>query len=196
MRAVVFDVGRVLVNFDFTPFVNFLIARGAQISSTRDFFDKTDLLRFECGQIPAKKFLDNVEKLIGHRAPRSLILHTWQNVFNGVPEMLDLISAVKERREVYLLSNTNELHWSFLTETFALHDRVHGMCTSFGARAMKPNKQIYETCQKMFKLEPEKTLFIDDLLENVEAARSCGWHGLHHIDHASTSKHLRELGIL
>jgi FMN phosphatase YigB (HAD superfamily) len=96
---------------------------------------------------------------------------------------------------VYLLSNIGDLHWDFLKGAIGVESIGHGALPSFKARAAKPDAAIYRQAEKTFGLEPARTVFIDDLLPNVDTARQRGWRTIHHLDYASTLQRLREMGV-
>jgi 2-haloacid dehalogenase len=60
---------------------------------------------------------------------------------------------------------------------------------------MKPHPRIYAEAERRFGLEPSSTVFIDDLPDNVSAARSRGWHGIEHRNHDATVAGLAALGV-
>ena len=60
---------------------------------------------------------------------------------------------------------------------------------------MKPHAEIYAQTEKRFSLIPAETVFIDDRLENIEAVRVRGWHGIVHAGHNDTVSALRALGV-
>jgi HAD superfamily hydrolase (TIGR01509 family) len=76
-----------------------------------------------------------------------------------------------------------------------LHELGHGVVTSFEAGVMKPLAAIYEQTERRFSLNPAETVFIDDRLENIEAVRVRGWHGIVHAGHNTTVSTLRTLGV-
>ena len=61
--------------------------------------------------------------------------------------------------------------------------------------ALARKVDIYRKAELMFDLDPAATVFLDDLLPNVIAARECGWHAIHHSDAGLTRSKLRDLGV-
>jgi len=109
--------------------------------------------------------------------------------------MLDLAHRLSEHHRVYLLSNIGDLHWGHLSREYRFHALGHGALPSYLAGAMKPHADIYAEAERRFALAPAATVFIDDRVDNIAAARARGWHGIVHTDHASTRAALRALGL-
>jgi len=107
--------------------------------------------------------------------------------------MLKLAGALKRYCGVYLLSNTSELHWQHIQEAFGLDKICHDRLASYEVGAMKPAPEIFTAACHRFDLQPESTVFIDDIEANVKGAVACGWQGIWHRDVAETRMQLRQL---
>ena len=107
--------------------------------------------------------------------------HAWRNVFFPMVDMLELSKKLAEDHEVYLLSNTDEIHFPFIWENFPqLHHFENNLMLSYELGCVKPDIEIYELSLNKFNLKAEDCIFIDDKLINVKAARDYGmtaiWH--------------------
>ena len=192
ITSVVFDLGRVLVDFSHEIFISFMNERGALIIDNQEFMAKTRTMDFEHGRISNDDFIEGVQKLLTKETSKTEIIQAWNSVFSPIDEMLELITTLKSRMPVYILSNTNFIHWKHLRETYQLDARSHGLLASCEVESMKPDRKIYKEAETRFSLEPKKTLFIDDIEKNVEGALACGWQGLtHHSVEATRSELLR-----
>ena len=193
--TVIFDIGRVLIQFSFEDFRTFLVANGATLTTVQDFIDRSELLAYEHGRLTSERFLEKVQGLLG--TPTCLIELTrrWQEVFSPIPEMLELARSLRPRYRVLLMSNTNELHWQHLDQTYALSSLADGVITSFAARAMKPDPAIYAFAEQRFAVSPHRTVFVDDIEQNVLAAIERGWHGVLHRGVAETKRRLDALEV-
>ncbi len=101
----------------------------------------------------------------------------------GIPvERLRSLEELHKRFNIYMLSNTNPIMWnSRISEEFRKdgHDRDYyfdGCLTSFDAKVMKPDAEIFRQACEKFGIRPEETFFLDDSQANVEAARRLGFH--------------------
>ena len=193
--AVVFDVGRVLVDFNHQSLLDFLEQHGAEVRTPREFVERTDLFRYECGQLSTAEYLTNLNGLLPVPVDAERVMREWLCLFQPIDEMIELARRLRTGHSVYLLSNTNALHWGHLNEAFRLNDLAEDALTSFEAGFMKPDSRIYQTAEQRFGLEPARTVFIDDVQDNAAAARDRGWHAIHHRNPAATRDALNALGI-
>jgi FMN phosphatase YigB (HAD superfamily) len=195
INSIVFDVGWVLFHLDYSPLTTYLQEHGADIRNMRDVISKIELERHETGALAGDELLGNLARL-GNR-PMNLpeLRERWLNMFEPQEPMLALARELSHRYRVHMLSNVGDLHWDYLLRTYGLDRIGHGALTSYTAGAMKPHARIYAEAERRFGLEPASTVFIDDLPQNVAAARSRGWHGIEHRNHAETVRDLTALGI-
>jgi len=194
---VVFDVGRVLIDFSYVRFLGLLQSRGCQINEVEEFVEKVDLNRYEHGEISSTEFFERLNGLLAEPLPEDELIAGWNNLFTPVSEMLQLAGALKPHCGVYLLSNTSEIHWQHLETAFGLGKICHDRLASYEIGAMKPAPEIFAAACHRFDLQPESTVFVDDLETNVSGAIACGWQGVWHRDIISTREQLRQLtGIM
>jgi HAD superfamily hydrolase (TIGR01509 family) len=196
---VIFDVGWVFVALDYRELLELAPSRAAATSAEGAYIERLaaeiGLAEHESGRLDGRQLLANIVRLTGDRATADEARAAWNGMFKLQPRMVDLAARLSERYRVHLLSNVGDLHWAYLTATYGLHRIGHGALTSFEAGVMKPHPEIYKEAERRFGLVPPTTVFIDDRLENVEAARARGWHGIVHTDHDSTVEALRRLGV-
>lgn len=190
---VVFDVGRVLIDFSYDKFSAKLRSHGADCEGPEGFIEHVDLIAYEHGEISNEEFLNQVNALLTKPLPLDELTAAWNDLFTPIREMLAVAGALKEQRCVYLLSNTSELHWQFLQENFGLDKICHDMLASYEVGAMKPSPELFNAAGSRFDLCPETTVFIDDRQENVAGAIACGWQGIWHRSIEATKAELQRL---
>lgn len=197
IENVVFDVGWVLVRFDYQPLIDLLAAHGAPQRDRNAVMDGIGLSDHETGRLSGAGLLERLAKLAQRPPPQQQLEERWTDMFELEEHMCTLARTLSTRHRVYLLSNIGELHWAHLSRTFNLHDIGHGAMLSYQAGVMKPDAGIYSEAERRFALKPRNTVFIDDRRDNIEAATSRGWHGIVH-EHRHperTLAGLRALGI-
>jgi 2-haloacid dehalogenase len=195
IRNVVFDVGNVLVKLHYQPFVGYLARAGVDMSDLPGWLRSVDLEGHERGDVPGEILLGRIASLAARPLDLAELRTHWLSMFEPWDEMFTLASGLKVDYRVYLLSNIGDMHWAHLDSLYGLDALVHGACASFRVGAIKPHVDIYRKAEVMFDLDPSATVFLDDLLPNVTAARECGWHAIHHIDAGLTRSQLRTLGV-
>ncbi|WP_020676984.1 HAD family hydrolase [Geopsychrobacter electrodiphilus] len=195
INHVVFDLGKVLVDFSYRQFLPLLRSRGAQIRDAEDFAERVNLIDYEHGRLSTGAFLRGINALLRAPLTEPELQLVWCGIFTPMPQMLHLARQLKSRLQVYILSNTGAIHWQYLCERFALMDMCKDAFPSCEVGHMKPAREIYTLAEKRFGFTPTEVVFIDDRLENVIGAQNCGWHGIQHQSYGQTCEALLELGV-
>ncbi|HKJ04698.1 MAG TPA: HAD family phosphatase [Geopsychrobacteraceae bacterium] len=190
---VVFDVGRVLIDFSYERLVKVLYRQGASVTDVDEFTAEVDLVPYEHGQISDQQFLENLNALLVTPLSEDQLIAAWKDLFTPIDEMLIMAAELKSQCGVYLISNTSNLHWQHLLQTYRLAEICHGHLASYQVGVMKPAPEIFSIACERFDLVPQQTVFIDDMQVNVEGAIACGWNGIHHQSVAETRRQLTEL---
>lgn len=190
---VVFDVGRVLIDFTYERLVKVLYRQGATVTTVDEFVAQVDLVPYEHGEISDQQFLKNLNSLLSKPLPEDQLIAAWKDLFTPIDDMLELAARLKSQCGVYLMSNTSNMHWQHLLQTYRLEDVCHGHLASYQVGVMKPAPKIFSVACERFELIPEQTVFIDDMKVNVEGAIACGWQGIHHQDASGTRRQLAEM---
>ena len=193
IRSVVFDVGWVLVHLDYNPLLNYLGSSG-QSFALKEVIAAIDLEAHERGEFGGAQLMDNMARLAPNLDAAKLE-QLWTQMFTPVESMFTLARKLSRSYNVHLLSNVGDLHWTHLDRQFQLLSLAHSALPSYEARVMTPHRDIYKLAEQRFDLKPSQTVFIDDLLPNVESARQCGWHIIHHQSPEETIKALLALGV-
>lgn len=197
LDAIIFDIGNVLLRFDFGLAVA-RIAPWCTVSPTAipALLEplKTDL---ETGRVTGETFLDVASEAIGYSGDRQVFRQAWQEIFAPIEPMHSLAQRLSKWKPLFLLSNTNDLHSDYFEARYPVFALFTDGIYSHRAGLMKPDPAIYTHALERFKLRPERVLFIDDLQPNVESARAAGWHVHHYAEarHHALLTQLAELGV-
>ena len=184
----VFDLGGVLIDLDFKAAINGLQKAGfANVKEQLQAFDREGIFqKFELGEMSADEF----RSAIRENSPVSLtdeeVDGLWNAMLLEVPrEKLELILHLRGKYMVYLLSNTNSIHWDYVCKNafnyrgFRVNDYFEETFLSYEMHLAKPDKAIFEKVLEEANLLPEETLFIDDSEANCKAASELGIHTHH-----------------
>ena len=198
VKAVFFDIGNVLLKFDAAKIVRKIAwelrANPLKIAL---FMRKTRLVDpIERGEISPEALYAMFQEKLGFKGDQKAFRLLWCDHFTVQRATANLLKAVAKTRKVYLLSNTNLLHYEFIRERYAFAGQVHGAVLSYELKLRKPEPEIYLAALKMAGVEPQEAVFIDDLKENVEGARKVGITALHYTGSAALKKELKDLGVL
>ena len=196
IESVVFDIGRVLVGLDFRQILAYFSRHGLDTGGIDALLEQIELAAYERGEFDGRELLQRIARLGDGGMDVEELHQQWLGMFIPDERMIALARRIAAQRRVYLLSNIGDLHWDFLNRVIEVASIGHGALPSFQARASKPDPAIYRHAEQLFGLEPARTVFIDDLLPNVDTARQRGWRTIHHLDYPSTVQDLRSLGVI
>ncbi len=187
--AVVFDLGGVLLNLDYSATTEaFQRLARRQLPGFYSKARQADLFdRFERGEIDVVRFRAALRAALEAECLDAELDAAWNALLGEVPRRnIELVLRLRETHGVYLLSNTNELHLAdFIARFEREHGGAHGPWSELfhkdyyshliGLR--KPERAVFEHVVRAEGLEPQRTLFIDDNWHNVLGARDAGLHG-------------------
>ncbi len=188
-KTVVFDLGKVLVDFDYGIAAHKLAANSAKDApSIRAILDQSPLLfRYESAQITTPEFFAEARALIGFRGDLEEFAATFADIFTEIPAMIALHDGLRARGvPTFVLSNTNEIAIGHVRRRFPFFNTVCGHVLSYEHAVMKPDRAIYEATERLTGCAGGEILFIDDRPENVAAAQALGWQTICHRDPAET----------
>lgn len=183
-KAILFDLGGVLLNLDYQRTEDAFIALGlvdfrerySQLAQT-DLFD-----RFEVGNISAFHFVNRLLDLLPSGTNANQVVHAWNAMILDFPaDRLAWLKELGEQYDIYLLSNTNELHIPAVRRSLEqavghqnLEVYFKGTYFSSEIKRRKPDVSTFQWFAEKHGLLPEDVLFIDDSPQHVEGARAAG----------------------
>lgn len=189
LKNIIFDLGGVLLDLDVPGCMEELERIGLHevwkwMTGTNEsgFFKD-----YEAGILTTVQFREHIRQWTGCSLPDADIDRIWNRMLKDVPAYkLDLLWSLRKDYNLYLLSNTNELHWQVCTGKFAYRDRqvqdyFARILLSFQMHLVKPDTEIFREVLNEAGLMAEETLFVDDSIANCQAAASLGINVLHYI---------------
>lgn len=198
IRNIIFDIGGVLVNFDYDIILRRLAHQSPlTVGEIRAcIIDSPEHRDFDKGRISGPQFHAFVVRKIHLNMNYGQFFEAWSDMFWPEDPMLNLASVLGDRYELHLLSNTDEIHYTEFRQLHRLTELTPRWGLSFKLGAMKPEVAIFERFLQQFHLRSAESIFIDDLAENVRGARRAGLHAIHHTSLPSTRRSLGRFGIL
>jgi len=194
IRAFLFDIGNVLLRFDFSIALRKLAAQG-EVPDPVEVMARIDQIKlaYEDGQFDRAAFLRGAFDVLRYRGTEAEFIAAWEDIFVPNDPMVALVEKLHGRFPLYLLSNTSDIHREYIFRHYPFFQRFAAGTYSYEARTSKPGKAIYEIAQRQLGLEPAGTFFIDDLLPNIETARALGFQ-THHYHYDQHDALLAQLG--
>ena len=189
IKNIVFDLGGVLVDLDFKAAINGLQEAGfANVKEQLQTFDRDGIFqKFELGEMTADEFRSAIRENSTVALTDEEVDNLWNLMLLEIPrEKLELILELRGKYMVYLLSNTNSIHWDYVCKNafnyrgFRVEDYFEETFLSYKMHLAKPDKAIFEKVLSDANLLTEETLFIDDSEANCKAAQEVGIHAHHY----------------
>jgi len=188
-EAVIFDLGKVLLDFDYGIAARaFAAASTLDADTIRRMLDQSPLLhRFETGQLDADGFEQEVRRQTGYRGTREEFRRDFGDIFSTIPEMIALHQELRRRGvRTVLFSNTNALAVEHIRSRYAFFGDFDGWVLSYEAGAMKPDPRAYDAVELLTGRRGSTLLYVDDRPENIAAGRQRGWRTILHESPATT----------
>ena len=198
IRWFVFDLGNTVIKLAYERVLESICARSAV---TRDelvpLFDapEADLSR---GIVSFADFHEFLCDKAGYRGSLHDLRETWSDFFDGtLPGIEGLITRLRQRYRIAFLSNTNEVHAEVMPKKFAtVFEEDDRLIFSYRFRCAKPDLEMFQRALEVLGALPQQVVFIDDMLENVLAARAVGMTAFQFHDAFRLEQELWEAGFL
>jgi epoxide hydrolase-like predicted phosphatase len=181
--AIVFDLGKVLVDFDYSIAARKIAALSTKkISDLKHFISSSPVLqRFEHGELTRKQFFAEIQKITGFTGTLEEFVADFANIFVPIPPMIELHKQLRQRGfQTYIFSNTNDIAIEHISREFPFFKNFDGYIYSYKVGSMKPDLRIYEVMEKLCGCVLQDIVYLDDREENIAAGASRGWWTLLH----------------
>ena len=201
IKAVIFDLGNVLIGFDHTIAVKKILKHTPKKS--RDiydlFFDSDLTQEFEKGKTGTLEFFQQVKTALELKISYGEFLPIWNEIFFSKPESEDFVGSLNSGIKLALLSNINQLHYEYIREEFSSTiglfepDKI---IPSFRTGFIKPDKEIYDLALKALDVPRESVVYVDDRLDLIEVALSYGIKSIQFKSAKELKQKFQDLGII
>lgn len=182
---IVFDIGNVLLRWDPQALLQGLgFSASEQNQLLADVVHTPEWLALDRGDVSLDEAVAASARRLGWQDQRV------REIYLGVGPTLRPITPFTELalslaaagHKIFVLSNMPEQTWKHLEETYSFFNEFNGLLLSFQENLIKPEAAIYKRLLQRFKLQADLTVFVDDQLPNIEAARACGIAAVHLVD--------------
>ena len=195
-KAIIFDLGKVLVHFDFKR--GYTALEGLCPYPAREIpkHISSELVeRFETGLVEPRDFVEQLIGMLDLRLDYDGFVAIWNSIFTDtlVPE--EILEGLAARYRLILLSNTNAIHFAGLRQKYGLLRHFHSLVLSYEVQAMKPHQAIYHKALEAAGCRPEECFYTDDIAAYVEAARKLGIDAVQFESAAQIERELTARGI-
>jgi len=181
IKNIILDFGGVIINLDIQKTHNAFKELGIN-KIPNDLL--SDILNFEAGLLTETE-MRNAFKRIAPNINDNEFDNAWCQILRDLPQYrVDFLHELGKKYPLYLLSNTNSIHIDFLRKRdngkFEKFEKSFAkVFYSYQMQCRKPDAIIFEKVIDDLKIKPEETIFVDDMLDNIETAKQLGfqtWH--------------------
>lgn len=179
IKAVLFDLGKVLLRFDFDPAFKRLARHcGRTPKDIEAFFIQSGLeVLYDGGKISSKHFYREVKRALGLKIGFEAFGAVWNRIFTPITPMTGLLARLKRRGyRLVLISNTNEMHFRYVVKKYPFLKHFDRFILSYKVKMRKPDPHIYNLAARACKARPEEIFYIDDREDLTSAAEELGFH--------------------
>lgn len=189
IKNIIFDWGNVLIDVSMERFGKICNKYGIKFadSEVNSTHKASFFLEYEKGNIPDCEFRDEIRSRTTQILSDKEIDFIWNSMLGEIPiEKLQLLHTLKNRYKLYLLSNTNPIHWNtfskkcFKYKGLKADDFFDGIYLSYKLHTAKPEAFIFQKLIEETSINVKESLFIDDSFTNCLTAQQLGMKTLNY----------------
>ncbi len=187
IKLFVFDLGNVILPFEHRQIAVKLWEKSEKRGVltpdeifTSMFSRENGLINtYETGHISSFQFFDQLRERFSLVMDFEEFAHIWNPIFWENLRVKEAIEYLRSKDyPLFLLSDTNELHFTYIIEQYPIVHAFDEWILSFEVGVKKPEKKIYDTIFEKMDVERDKVFYIDDIERYVEAAKNYGIPGM------------------
>lgn len=195
---VVFDLGKVLLEFDYSIAARTIAERcGLPSAEVKKHLDYSPVLfRYETGLMTRQEFYEDIQRATHFPGDLCEFSSYFADIFWEIPPMVSAQAALRRQGiPTYIFSNTNDLAIEHIRRNFPFFANFDGYILSYEVGAMKPDAKIYEELEKLSGKRGAEILYLDDRQENVDAGAARGWQVILQTDPEKSAAAMSQLGL-
>jgi len=197
--VIIFDLGKVLVDFDYTIAAQKIAARSAKApADLRAFLGSSpSLIQYESGRLTRLQFFETVRAAIGFQGDLAEFGGYFADIFTAMPGTIALHAELRRRGWLtYIFSNTNDLAIEHVRRNFPFFKNFDGYIFSYEVGGLKPEPKIYEAMEALAGRRGADLIYIDDRPENIATGAARGWQAILHESPEKTRQALAACGVI
>ncbi len=182
-KIVVFDLGKVLLDFDYMKAAGELVPMCGVFPLTLMGILSGDgmklLQELELGQIGDDEFYRQISTLVKFKGTREDFMRIFGDIFTPIDEMIQFHGELKKKGiRTYIFSNTNDTAVKWISEHYPFYNDFDGYFLSYKMKVAKPSKEFYIKLEEATGKKGNEIIYIDDKQENIDEALVRGWSAI------------------
>lgn len=197
IQLITFDLGNVLVRVDHMEFCRRLaVLAQAGAEEIFDYVFNSPLEPgYDTGMMTSQEFYRQIVLQFQVSLEFERFVRWWNSLFSPMPGMEAVVNRLARNFPLFLLSNTNALHFDYIQENYPILKHFAACVLSYKVGSRKPEKGIYQHLLKRTGMAAEQILFIDDKMPFVAAAREHGIQAWQFTSCEALKQQLQEQGL-
>lgn len=195
---IISDFGGVICTFDYRIFCNRLARKTGRTADqvfTAAFGDHLQR-DFETGRLSGRDYYRVVMTRLDLELPYEEFFPMYGDIFTEIPATCALLRRLHSRYSLYLLSDTNEIHFGYVRERVDVLRVFDQFIVSYQVGALKPDPRIYQEALRRSGLPAAACVFVDDRPACVEGAARVGMRAVHFRSPEQLEADLARLGVV
>ena len=197
IHNIVSDLGNVLLRYEPLKFLQNKYDMKKAEKLYKYIFLSQEWLDLDRGVINYDEAID----IISGRYPEyhdsiKYLINNWIQLLSPIEGSIELLESLKEKGyKIYLLSNWHKQSFEVVYKKYNLLKNFDGMVISSDVYLLKPEPQIFINLCSKYEIKPEESVFIDDMVLNVDVAKELGFKGIQFFSPEQLKAGLIQLGI-
>ena len=199
VKAVVFDLGRVLVDFDYMIAARRIAAHSKMSPEglMAVLVRSPVFTQYERGRVTRREVFNEICRASGFNGSLEEFSVFFSDIFAEIKPMVGLHAQLRERGlATYVFSNTNDLAVEHIRRAFPFFSNFDGYVFSYEHGILKPEAGLYEVLERQSGRRAGEVLYLDDRPENIAAGAARGWRVVLQESPEKSLAAVRELGLL
>jgi FMN phosphatase YigB (HAD superfamily) len=199
VKAVVFDLGKVLVDFDYMIAARRIAAHSKMSPEglMAVLVRSPVFTQYERGRVTRREVFNEICRASGFNGSIEEFSVFFSDIFAEIKPMVGLHAQLRERGlATYVFSNTNDLAVEHIRRAFPFFSNFDGYVFSYEHGILKPEAGLYEVLERQSGRRAGEVLYLDDRPENTEAGAARGWKVILHESPEKSRAAILELGLL
>jgi putative hydrolase of the HAD superfamily len=199
IKALIFDLGNVLIFFDWKIAERRLneIQEGLGTLTTKFLKENNSIIKnLEKGKLTEDEFLNMIKSHLNSKIDKITIAKIFSEIFWENSELTKLLPELRKNYKLFLLSNTNIIHRKFGWDHYNFLKNFDKLFLSYEVGFAKPEEEIYQLVIHSIDLNPSEVLYIDDIEEYVNAAKNLGWNAVQFKSNEKLIEDLKSFNVI
>lgn len=182
VKTFVFDLGNVLIPFDYSIMITKLNNVEPNLGNSYYNWYKNNYhyhRDFEKGLLSEDEFIKINLNALNNLIDADTFCKYYSEIFTENAQLTSLLPQLKSKYKLVLLSNTNVIHKKYGWEKYNFLTYFDYLVLSYEVKSVKPEKEIYLFAQNIYNNAPNEIFYIDDIKEYINAAQALGWNTFH-----------------